>query len=441
MENIAPIVGQRPNVDRLAIERHSQRLAIAFIASGLFFMVLPGTFLGVWKLIDISKEHTLTRLDPAWLQAHGQAQIFGWIGSFIIGIGFYSLTKMQSTTRFPVLAGWAAWALWTSGITCRWVGGATGWHWRVLLPLSAAMELVAFYLFGRSLRQGRTHGKNKPKEIWLKSVIASTFAFLAVLIVNFITLLQLALAADSPALPHLLDQQMVVLALWGILVPTIFAFNARWLSIFIGMRQTSGVPLFAAYSCIVVALTALFLRWQAISAVAFLFAALLAIEALHVWRPAVQPAKLLHVHPTFPLFVRIAYVWLLLSCILDLLAVPYDHSGGIWGSSRHALTVGFVAGMVFAIGQRVLPAFCGMRALWSTQVMFWSLLLLNLGCALRVTAEPLAYENNWGFAWRVLPFSALIELTSVTLFALNLVVTLFIPPAHVQRPNSSTAVS
>ena len=44
-------------------------------------------------------------LSPAWLQAHGQAQVFGWVGSFILGIDFYSLTKMQSTRTFPVLRG------------------------------------------------------------------------------------------------------------------------------------------------------------------------------------------------------------------------------------------------------------------------------------------------------------------------------------------------
>jgi len=93
----------------------------------------------------------------------------------------------------------------------------------------------------------------------------------------------------------------------------------------------------------------------AIAAVVFLFAALLAIDALHVWEPAVHPAKLLHVHKTFPLFIRLTYVWLVVSCVLTALAVLYDQAGGIWGASRHALTVGFVAGMVFVIGQRILP--------------------------------------------------------------------------------------
>jgi hypothetical protein len=169
-----------------------------------------------------------------------------------------------------------------------------------------------------------------------------------------------------------------------------------------------------------------------VAAVAFLFASILAVEALHVWQPAVAPAKLLHVDRSFPLFIRLAYVWLVVSSLLTAIAVPYDHAGGIWGASRHALTVGFIAGMVFAIGQRVLPAFCGMRVLWSTQLMFWSLLLLHAGCLLRVAMEPLAYEGYWNFAWKLLPISAFIELAAVALFALNIIGTLLRPPAHLR---------
>ena len=116
---------------RIHAERQSQALIEAFLASGLFFLLLPGTFLGVWNLIGISRHEALTALSSAWLQAHGQAQVFGWVGSFILGIGFYSLTKMQSTRTFPVGKGWTSWSLWTCGVALRWLGGVTGWQWRM----------------------------------------------------------------------------------------------------------------------------------------------------------------------------------------------------------------------------------------------------------------------------------------------------------------------
>ncbi|HYK37519.1 NnrS family protein [Alloacidobacterium sp.] len=423
---------QPTDTARRAMERHSQRLIIAFVASGLLFMLLPGTFLGVWNLIGISEQHLAGSLSPAWLQAHGQAQIFGWIGSFILGIGFYSLTKMQSTLMFPVRAGWIAWTTWTLGITLRWIGGVTGWHWRVLLPTSGMLQLAAFILFYRSVRRHRPSNTGRRREAWMTIVFGGTIAFLVAMIVNLAAVAYLAISGTTPALPHLLDQQLIVLAVWGVIVPTIWGFNARWLPIFAGFKKPGDTRLLIAYGLSIAGVIAVFLASWAISAVLFFLAALLAIDALHVWEPAVQPAKLLNVHTSFPLFLRIPYIWLVVSCVLSALAVLSDQAGGIWGASRHAITVGFIAGMVFVIGQRVLPAFCGMRILWSTRLMLWSLLLLQLGCAMRVTFEPLAYENYWKFGWKMLPCSAVVELTAVTLFAWNIFATLLQPPAHLR---------
>jgi hypothetical protein len=417
---------------RVAIERHSQWLVTAFIASGMIFMLVPGTFLGVWNLIGISQQHAPGNLSPAWLQAHGQAQIFGWIGSFILGIGFYSLTKVQSTLTFPVRTGWTVWPLWTLGVALRWTSGVTGFHWRVLLPLSGLLELAAFAMFYRSVRRHRPTIAERPSETWMLLVFGGTIAFLLALIANFAGLAYLSVFGHTPALPHVLDQQLIVLAVWGVLAPTIWGFNARWLSNFGGFKKPAEARLLVAYGLSIAGVAAVFLQWWAVSAALLLFAALLAVDGLHVWEPPVQPAKLRDVHHSFPFFLRVPYIWFIVSCVLNLFAVVYDQAGGIWGASRHAITVGFVAGMVFVIGHRILPPFCGMRILWSTRLMLWSLVLLQLGCAMRVIFEPLAYENYWRFAWRVLPYSAIVELAAVVLFAWNIFATLLQPPAHLR---------
>lgn len=422
-----------PEEPRIRAERQSQTLVEAFWASGLFFLLLPGTFLGVWNLIGISRHEALTALSPAWLQAHGQAQVFGWVGSFILGIGFYSLTKMQTTRTFPVGKGWTSWNLWTTGVALRWLGGVTGWHWRWILPGSGLLEFGGFLLFFLTVRRHRPASGQSTKAAWMILVILSTVVFLLTLVINTVALFWLALTGSNPALPHRLDLQLVTMAIWGVLVPTIWGFNARWLPIFAGFAQPRTQWLFSGYALSLAGIALVFLNQWGISAVVLAISALLAIKGLQVWGPAVHPAKVHNIHPSFPHFLRIAYVWLLIASLLGCLAALEDRSGGLWGASRHALTVGFVAVMVFTIGQRVLPAFCGMRVLWSKELMFWSLALLNLGCLLRVSMEPLAYERDWQIAWRLLPVSAVIELTAVTLFALNLVGTLTQKPVHLRQ--------
>jgi hypothetical protein len=84
--------------------------------------------------------------------------------------------------------------------------------------------------------------------------------------------------------------------------------------------------------------------------------------------------------------------------------------------------------MVFSIGQRILPAFSGMRLLFSTRLMATALALLAVGCTMRVSCEALAYQGFARWAWSLLPVSAVIELSAVTAFAVNLAATFIRKP-------------
>jgi hypothetical protein len=86
--------------------------------------------------------------------------------------------------------------------------------------------------------------------------------------------------------------------------------------------------------------------------------------------------------------------------------------------------------MILAVGQRILPAFAGMRLLWSPRLMFVGLFLLALGCTLRVSSEVLAYQGYAAWAWPILPASALVELTALSIFAVNMLCTFALQKTH-----------
>src|SRR6202162_1382838 len=84
-------------------ERLKSLMLRAWILAGVFFMALPGTLLGFSNLMAISSHHGLGALPAAWMEGHGHAQMFGWIGSFILGIGFYSQPTLgRSALRAPL---------------------------------------------------------------------------------------------------------------------------------------------------------------------------------------------------------------------------------------------------------------------------------------------------------------------------------------------------
>lgn len=415
-----------------AREENAQRLMMAFAIAGLFFMLLPGTFLGVWNLISISGRHGAS-VSSSWIQAHGHAQIFGWIGAFILGIGFYSIPRMTGGKTQRAGRGWIAWALWVSGALLRWTTGVYQWHWRVALPLSAVLELCAFFIFLRSVRRHRpaaAAGSAGSMPLWVLSVFIGTLGFGTGLLMNLSAALYVSIKGTTPAFPAAFESRFLTLLLYAFIVPTIWGFSARWLPIFLGLEPVNEtmlrISLFVSISGVLLAQAGFFRLAPWLLAVA----AATSLSAFHLLGASARPARTTGVHASFSSFIRIAYIWLFIASGLGVCAAYLDHANGWIGASRHALTVGFISIMVFAVGQRVLPAFAGMRVLYSPRLMLICLSLLTAGCALRVSSEIVAYEGYWPVAWSALPWSAICELAAVTVFAVNLLLTFRQPPAH-----------
>jgi uncharacterized protein involved in response to NO len=419
-----------------ARERTKSLVLRLWILAGVFFMALPGTLLGFSNLMAISAHHGARSLPPAWMEGHGHAQVFGWIGSFILGIGFYSQPmRGRSVIRIPL----SCFVLWTVGVALRWTANIYGWHWRILVPVSAGIELIAVLLFLSAASHHKLPsepaGNNTKQrmELWMISVLLGTAGLTAAVIFNFVECVRLAIVGVSPSFPHALDQKYLVLLGWGFVVPVVWGFSARWLPAFLGINKPHS-RLFSAALLLDAAGVICGVSGQTKIAVLLLaVGAVLSGLALRLVDRPHTKAKTRGVHPSFPVFARMPYLWLAIAGAMSVWAAFADVHGGIWGASRHALTVGFAATMVFAIGPRILPHFGGIMRIFSTRLIVVSLLPLQAGCTLRVLSEPLAYEGILPLAWKVLPISGMLELSGVLVFALNLTATLLWgPPAWAQ---------
>lgn len=433
------LLSARSSVDIAVLmdtERRRSSLLRLWIITGLFFMVLPGTVLGFTNLLSISTHHGLSGLSDAWIQAHGFSQVFGWIGSFVLGIGFHSQPKSRANSgRLPFVC----WLFWTVGLTLHWLAAACSWHWRISLPVSGILQFAAILLFVHAARQHKPSrvsaalpgsGVQRPLiEPWMQAVLVSNLALLIALAMNLSFGFSAAVHGAAPAIPHGSDQSFLVLLGWGFLAPLVWGFSARWLPIFLGAAPTRGRILQAALVLDLAGVASGMAHASQLMAPLLAAAAILASVAMRVFEPVHRPAKITGLHPCFPAFLRIAYVGSIVAALLGIWASWGDVYGGIWGGSRHALTVGFAAMMVMTVGPRILPHFAGVRGIWSRSLIFATLLMLGGGCTLRVSMEPLAYEGLWPFAWRLLPWSGCLELCAVLLFALQLVLTLAVEPS------------
>jgi hypothetical protein len=422
----------RENAAVIVRERRKSLMLRAWILAGLFFMALPGTLLGFSNLIAISAHHGLGTLPAAWMEGHGHAQMFGWIGSFILGIGFYSQpAHRRSVVRLPL----SCFILWESGVAMRWFANICGWHWRTLLPVSAGFELIAVILFLYAASHHKLPASTQPNrakspmQLWMVSVLIGTVGLASAVIFNFVECVRLAFDGGLRSFPHSLDQKYLVVLGWAFVVPVVWGFSARWLPAFLASAKPN-VRLFRTALCLDVAGVVFGVAGSPrFGTVLFAIGAVTIGLALRFWKRPHGLAKTQGIHPSSPAFVRLSYAWLIVAGSMSVWAAFADVHGGIWGASRHALTVGFAASMVFAIGPRILPHFAGIRSIFSKRLMLVSLLCLQAGCLLRVSSEPLAYEGLLTIAWKVLPVSGLLELSGVLLFATNMILTLLSGPS------------
>lgn len=394
-----------------------------FIATGLGFMLLPGTFVGVVNLLKISSTHAPGAADSGWVQAHGHAQVFGWLGTFILGIGYYAIPRLR-LSPFSYRAAWTTYTLWTTGVTMRWAVGTWPWQWRVLFPLAGFLELAAVAIFAISVFAPRPRARD---DSWRKSVVIITAAGTSMVIavaVNACASLIVALTADAPVFPAAFNQRFLVLITWGFIVPFVWGFSSRWVPPLLGLRKTRKTLLIPSLVVLFIGVGSAAAGQLAVSATLLLIAAILFAVALRLFEPSVKEAKLRGVHEWTPLFIRGAYAWSVVAAALAIVAALVPAPNGYAGASRHAITVGFFAAAVFSIGPRILPAFFNVRRLWSTRMMAASLLLLNIGCTTRVVSQILAYQHLSSSAWHTLTMSAIIEMLAVTLFAVNMMLTL-----------------
>jgi hypothetical protein len=400
----------------------------AFIGAGLFFLVFPGTLVGVWNLLDISAARQADAASQAWIQAHGHAQLFGWVGSFILGITLYVLPKFRGAALRSVAAGWTLFFFWTSGTTLRWASQFWDWPTAILTPAAAVAQFIAvtMLLWQVSAPRRRSGGG---AETWNLLIFGGLFGMWAVTAFQVPILLRMAWEGRS-IVPHEANQWLLMATLWLFLLPTVAGFGSRFLPTFLGLEPPRRNPLLLALAMLyLLPVGWLFGRRIGPSMLA-LGAVVMISYGLRILEPAVRPPKIRGVHPLFPAFARLAFVWLQVAAVLQMAG----DSQGLLGASRHAFTVGFLATLILSIGPRILPGFLNSRELWSPRWMGWSLGALTAGCFLRVASEPLAYAGATQWSWRLLPVSAFIELSAVLLFAYNMLRSMATPiPAWFAR--------
>lgn len=425
---------------------HSQSLFQPFFLAGIAIALSLGAVWGAWLLIRIAATGSFTAVGIHPVNAHGHAQIFGWVGLFVMGFAYHMFPRFKNTRlAWPRIAR-ATLGLMLCGILLRAGGEAFIDAWPALFALASIgslLEIVASLFFAAVLLETmRRHAR--PLEAYEAYLVCALFWFVVQTICSALHFTLLSLAPTEEALllqvsrwqAPLRDIQihgfalLMILGVSHVILDKLYHLprpSARRSLVVLALINAAVLAEAGGF----VAMRVWGHAWAALwyGGVLLLFGAVAALvwswrlERV-VWRPD-RSIK----------FIRAAYVWLMISlAMLVLLPVyqfgvlrvfaPESHAATLgfshayYGAIRHAATVGFISMMILGVAAKFVPIFTGVDG--RTLTPLWApFLLLNTGCALRVTFQTLT--DFTPLAFPVAGVSGLLEVTALAIWGLHLV--------------------
>ncbi len=408
----------------LAFEKKLARLYKAYIRAAIGVTLTFGTAWGAHILAKIALQQSFDAPNYAATQAHGHAQLYGWVGLFIMGVAYFSVPKFMQARMRTLAPAWTAFALMVAGILLRAVAQpraaqpAFGW----LVMASAVLELVAVILFVGDL--GLVFARSRQDNLnyhWF--IQASLTALVALAASNLVLVLPLWRDHTS-VIPDPANSQFLYLAVFGFIANMILGYSLRLLPIFLGLRPTRQALVLPAFVLLNAGVVARLLDWPLASGALGFAGAALYVFSLRIFEAPASYVKSRGVDASFPWFVRLAYVWFAIATTMvfggDLYAAfssaaPPHIYVGAW---RHAITVGFITTIMVGLGYRILPLFGGVD-LWRPGWMRASFWLLAVGNTTRVTFQ-LTTATGQRWAYLVMGTSGLLELGALILFGLSI---------------------
>lgn len=408
-----------------------------FFVAAIVLLLTFGASWGAWLLWRIGFLGNFTGVSVHEINAHGHAQIFGWVGLFIMGIGYQVFGRIwQTEVSAPRLA-MVTFTAMTAGIVLHTIGQGISGHWSGAAPLAmvgGVLELAAIVLFCAQMLATFRAGR-KPVTPSVGFIFMALFWFVAMAAMD---LWHTHTTMTAPTRDRLLwfvstyQAPLRDMQVHGLAVFMILGVSLQLLPAWYGIRPASARRHWIALAMLTIAVAGeclIFIayRWTGLHVLAALLmipwlmiAAGIAMIVLpwKLWRPfkpADRSAK----------FIRIAYLWLAISLTMLLLLpaylaiskIPFSHA--YYGAIRHAITVGFISMMIVGISARVVPVFNGINPAGLSR-LWGPFILINLGCFLRVSTQTL---TDWHpVFYSIIGFSGVLEVIALAWWGWGLVV-------------------
>ncbi len=424
----------------VSLLRDEEKQYAPFVAGAVLFGLVVGFPLGLTLAHAGAQGSRLGGRWDALVQAHGHVQLAGWLGLFVMGMGFRLVPRFTGVRLRPAAMVPVTFALMFSGLALR----AASQPWAeeapvaVLFVASAGLEAAAAAIFAAAVFRCLAAGR--PDQFGYTPFFAAGATWLAVA-----AGLDLAFVADAAtdgarAITPQQTSALTFVLLYGFAMSFIFAVSLRTFPVFFARRSAPLWPALAAWA-LANAGTAAYASafvWQSYDRAADV-RVLLTVGFLAVGLALVGLIGLLRIFEGTPhrlresarrsmRFVRSAYFWLLVGAGLQVffaaraLADERPPSHYETDAVRHFVAVGFLTTMIIGMAFLVLPPLA-MRRVTGRPARIVApalLLLLHAATAARGAGSLLANEAKLEAGFWTMSSAGLLAVVAMAIFAVYL---------------------
>lgn len=387
----------------------------SFFRAGIAVVLSLGAVWGAYLLLRIGLSGSFTAAGLHEVNAHGHAQIFGWVGLFVMGFAYQAFPRFKHTTlAYPRVALATFWMMLAGLVVrsiCQPLGTSLAVAWWAAVGASV-LEVVAIALFAAIIA---TTWKRSGKPLaFYDYYIASALVWFVIQGLwesMYLTATLSATGKDLVALAATWQAPLRDAQIHGFAMLMILGVSQRLFHHFYELPQPNQRLSLAVLPVLNLAIVGeivglVLMRtaghgWAALwylSVVTLTVATAVLVTNWRIYSHAPDGDRSLK-------FLRAAYVWLFVSLgMLALLpayqarllpwlapesaAATLGFSHAYYGATRHAITVGFISLMIVGVSAKVVPTLNGVDGRRLT-LLWGPLLLINAGCALRVIGQTL----------------------------------------------------
>jgi hypothetical protein len=414
-----------------------------FVKTSIIIVLSTGCLYGASLLAYMASRNSFDSVSWVLLETHGDTQVYGWVGLFIMGISYFALPKFWNSILYSTPLAYKSFFLMLIGIFLSFVFKTISYYtglsfFKIPVLIGCILQIVSIVIFIYVLYKTYLTSEKKKFEAYQGFLISSYLWFLFQAIA-FLILYFSFTVVNNTTIPEIFMSPIRHIQIVGFACMVIIGIFTKTLPIFLGIQEPdkkiSTYVLHILNISIALRVLSEFCKgytndphvfFNVIFCLAgFLeaFGIFLFIYNLDLFNTKRTVKNNLNLPTGFRKYIKAALIWLFVSESALLTFTVYETLTGervshaLFGAYRHAIFVGFISMMILGCASKMIPLSKGVK-LCSVKLLNATFILINVGCMLRVISQPVSAHFYPQF-YALLGISGFVEYAAMFCFGIN----------------------